>query len=164
MSPRFDPGPRECAMAAPMAICLPNVGMIALAIAESLLPDDGYAAVARPFIQASMGNTDQAATVYREQVQPMAQSNIGNPVPAPSNYVAVLAAEFDVADKAYCRHDFAWPDGERLGPGWNSSQAPGSGITVSVQGQRLRFQGSADARRPGLARHGVACESLNLNG
>ena len=110
-------------------------------LANALAADDGYGLVAKAFILASRAENEAAATLYREQIQPLVQANIGNPVP-PINYVAVLAAEFTVADGAYRRYDFAWPNGERLGPGWNSYLEPGSGVLLRVQNGRLVFQGS----------------------
>lgn len=120
-------------------------------VASSLDDNDGYAAVAKAYIRASSGEPEGAALIYRQQVQPMAEEGRGNP-PPPAAYVAVLAAEFDTAQGEYRRYDFNWPNGERLGPGWDQELTPGSGIRLSVNDQALSFASDANVNRPGLAR------------
>ncbi|TVR43096.1 MAG: hypothetical protein EA402_10230 [Planctomycetota bacterium] len=114
-------------------------------LSTALAENDGYAAIAQAYIRASGGEAEGAAAIYRSRVLPLAEAGSGSPPPPPA-YVAILAAEFDVALGEYRRYDFAWPDGERLGTGWDSEISPGAGILVRVANQHLEIVADGSGR------------------
>ncbi|HYE06695.1 MAG TPA: hypothetical protein VEL07_14355, partial [Planctomycetota bacterium] len=116
--------------------------------------DDGWAAVYRVYCAAAQRDEAGAKAAYQR---------IAGATAPPADYLARLAAEYEIADAARDLEEFDWKDGEVLGTGWQSV-ANGTNIRIHAAAGRLMLEGAQTASPDPVSRAWRLVQSERLRG